>query len=56
MRRASSRRVRLSHGAKVLRMAHHCYVLENGRIAFDAPASELLHDPRIEKTYLGAGH
>ena len=41
---------------KVLRMAHHCYVLENGTVAFDAPASELLHDPRIEKTYLGAGH
>jgi branched-chain amino acid transport system ATP-binding protein len=41
---------------KVLRMAHHCYVLENGAVAFDGPASELLHDPRIEKTYLGAGH
>ncbi len=35
---------------------HHCYVLENGAVAFDGPASELLHDPRIEKTYLGAGH
>ena len=41
---------------KVLRMAHYCYVLENGAVAFDGPASELLHDPRIEKTYLGAGH
>ena len=41
---------------KVLRMAHHCYVLENGAVAFDGPASELLHDARIEKTYLGAGH
>jgi branched-chain amino acid transport system ATP-binding protein len=41
---------------KVLRMAHHCYVLENGTVAFDGPASELLHDARIEKTYLGAGH
>jgi len=41
---------------RVLRMAHHCYVLENGAIAFDGPASELLHDPRIEQTYLGAGH
>ena len=40
----------------VLRMAHHCYVLENGAVAFDGPASELLHDARIEKTYLGAGH
>jgi branched-chain amino acid transport system ATP-binding protein len=41
---------------KVLRMAHHCYVLENGAVAFDGPASELLHDERIEKAYLGAGH
>ncbi|HEX9277827.1 MAG TPA: ABC transporter ATP-binding protein [Casimicrobiaceae bacterium] len=41
---------------KVLRMAHHCYVLENGAVAFDGPASDLLHDARIEKTYLGAGH
>src|SRR5205807_8923659 len=41
---------------KVLRMAHHCYELENGAVAFDGPASALLHDPRIEKTYLGAGH
>jgi branched-chain amino acid transport system ATP-binding protein len=41
---------------KVLRMAEHCYVLENGAVAFDAPACELLGDQRIEKTYLGAGH
>jgi branched-chain amino acid transport system ATP-binding protein len=40
---------------KVLRMAHHCYVLENGTVAFDGPAAELLRDARIERTYLGAG-
>jgi branched-chain amino acid transport system ATP-binding protein len=40
---------------KVLRMAHHCYVLDNGNVAFHGPAAELLRDPRIEKTYLGAG-
>ena len=41
---------------KVLRMADHCYVLENGAVAFDAPAAELARDRRIEQTYLGAGH
>jgi len=41
---------------KVLRLAHHCFVLENGRVAFDGPAAELARDPRIERTYLGAGH
>jgi branched-chain amino acid transport system ATP-binding protein len=41
---------------KVLRLAQHCYVLENGAVAFDGPAAELARDPRIERTYLGAGH
>jgi branched-chain amino acid transport system ATP-binding protein len=41
---------------KVLRMAHHCYVLENGRVAFEGSGAELMRDPRIEQTYLGAGH
>jgi branched-chain amino acid transport system ATP-binding protein len=41
---------------KVLRFAVHCYVLENGSVAFDGPSAELLHDARIEQTYLGAGH
>jgi len=41
---------------KVLRMADHCYVLENGTVAFDGSAAELLRDRRIEQTYLGAGH
>lgn len=41
---------------KVLRMADHCHVLENGTVAFDGAASALARDPRIEATYLGAGH
>jgi branched-chain amino acid transport system ATP-binding protein len=41
---------------KVLRLAQHCYVLENGRVAFDGPAADLARDPRIARTYLGAGH
>jgi branched-chain amino acid transport system ATP-binding protein len=41
---------------KVLRLADHCYVLENGAVAFDGPAAELARDQRIEQTYLGAGH
>jgi len=58
-------RVRLIHAAgasiliaeqnarKVLRLAQHCYVLENGAVAFDGPAAQLVHDPRIERAYLG---
>jgi branched-chain amino acid transport system ATP-binding protein len=41
---------------KVLRLADHCYVLENGVVAFDGPAADLARDARIERTYLGAGH
>ncbi len=39
---------------KVLRIAHHCYVMENGSIAFEGAGPALLGDARIEKTYLGA--
>ncbi len=39
---------------KVLHLADHCYVLENGTIAFDGTGPELARDARIEKTYLGA--
>jgi branched-chain amino acid transport system ATP-binding protein len=61
-------RVRLIHAAgasiliaeqnarKVLRLAQHCYVLENGAVALDGAAAELARDPRIERAYLGAGH
>lgn len=39
---------------KVLHLADHCYVLENGTVAFDGTGPELARDARIEKTYLGA--
>lgn len=39
---------------KVLRIAHHCYVMENGSIAYEGAGRDLLGDARIEKTYLGA--
>jgi branched-chain amino acid transport system ATP-binding protein len=41
---------------KVLRLADHCYVLENGAVAFEGQPAELARDRRIEQTYLGAGH
>ena len=41
---------------KVLRFADHCYVMENGKVAFHGPGPELLRDERIERTYLGASH
>ena len=41
---------------KVLRLAHHCYVMENGTVAFHGTGTELMHDERIERTYLGASH
>jgi branched-chain amino acid transport system ATP-binding protein len=39
---------------KVLKLAHYCYVLENGMVAFEGPGSDLARDPRVERTYLGA--
>lgn len=41
---------------KVLGIARHCYVLENGNVAFDGAARDLLRDPRVERAYLGGGH
>jgi branched-chain amino acid transport system ATP-binding protein len=41
---------------KVLRIAQHCYVLENGRVAFSGNGTDLMRDARMEQTYLGAGH
>jgi branched-chain amino acid transport system ATP-binding protein len=41
---------------KVLRLADHCYVMENGAIAFHGRGAELMRDERIERTYLGASH
>jgi branched-chain amino acid transport system ATP-binding protein len=39
---------------KVLDLAHHCYVLENGMIAFEGSGTDLARDPRVARTYLGA--
>ena len=41
---------------KVLRVAHHCYVLENGRIASEGESAVLLADDRIQRSYLGVAH
>ena len=36
-----------------LSLADHGYVIETGRIAFDGPGKDLLHDDRVRKAYLG---
>ena len=41
---------------KVLRFASHCYVLQNGAIAFHGSTDALKNDPRIEQSYLGVTH
>jgi len=41
---------------KVLRVAHYCYVMENGRIATEGESSVLLADDRIQRSYLGVAH
>jgi branched-chain amino acid transport system ATP-binding protein len=41
---------------KVLRIAHYCYVLENGRIATEGESTALLADDRIQRSYLGVAH
>jgi branched-chain amino acid transport system ATP-binding protein len=41
---------------KVLRVAHYCYVLENGRIATEGGSEALLADDRIQRSYLGVSH
>ena len=41
---------------KVLRVAHYCYVLENGRIATEGESAVLLVDDRIQRSYLGVAH
>jgi branched-chain amino acid transport system ATP-binding protein len=38
---------------KILSVSHRGYVFENGRIALEGPAEELLRDPRTKKAYLG---
>jgi branched-chain amino acid transport system ATP-binding protein len=41
---------------KVLRVAHYCYVMENGRIATEGESEVLLADDRIQRSYLGVAH
>ena len=36
-----------------LAMCNRGYVLENGRIVQEGPSKELMHDPRLQKAYLG---
>jgi branched-chain amino acid transport system ATP-binding protein len=36
-----------------LELCHRGYVLENGRIVLEGKTKELLHDPHIERAYLG---
>ena len=36
-----------------LKIATRGYVLENGRIVLEGPASQLAHDPRVKEAYLG---
>jgi len=38
---------------KALALAHHAYVIEQGRIATSGPSQALLHDPKIKEAYLG---
>jgi branched-chain amino acid transport system ATP-binding protein len=36
-----------------LQVAHHSYVLENGEVALEGLASELLDNPKVKEVYLG---
>jgi branched-chain amino acid transport system ATP-binding protein len=36
-----------------LATAHHCYVLQNGRIAIEGTSAELLADEQVRRSYLG---
>jgi branched-chain amino acid transport system ATP-binding protein len=38
---------------KLLRVAHYCYVLENGRVALEGESNALLADDRIHAAYFG---
>jgi branched-chain amino acid transport system ATP-binding protein len=37
-----------------LRLSHHAYVLETGRVALSGPSSELAEDDHVRRLYLGA--
>jgi len=38
-----------------LSVAHHGYIVENGRIVISGPTDRLLSDPDVQRFYLGAG-
>jgi branched-chain amino acid transport system ATP-binding protein len=38
---------------RALQIAHHAYVMENGRIVLEGPASELAANPDVQEFYLG---
>jgi branched-chain amino acid transport system ATP-binding protein len=38
-----------------LGVAHHGYIMENGRIVIDGPTERLLGDPDVQRFYLGSG-
>lgn len=42
--------------AAALSVADFGYVMENGRIAVEGPASQLQNDPKVKEAYLGGGH
>jgi branched-chain amino acid transport system ATP-binding protein len=42
------------NAAKVLRLAHYAYVLENGKIAAEGESETLLSSGQIQSSYLGA--
>jgi len=37
-----------------LRHAHRAYVLEQGRVRFEGSGEEILHDPEVQRAYLGS--
>jgi branched-chain amino acid transport system ATP-binding protein len=43
------------NAAMALTIAHHGYVIENGRIVMDRPAAQLLEDDDVREFYLGLG-
>ena len=43
------------NAAMALSIAHHGYVLENGKVVMDRPAAELLGDEDVREFYLGLG-
>jgi len=40
---------------KALQTAQRAYVLETGNIVLEGPAAELLHNPQVQRAYLGVG-